>query len=101
MKARNSNDSLVYFFVDKCLPFRAAISCSHFQCFSDAVAHIVTNKTEKKLINYLDDYFFVALLIHLCNAQIDLFLQVCKSINFPVSLDKTYLPYHQCICRIF
>ena len=34
-------DGRVYYFVDKCLPFGASISCSHFQHFSDAVAHIL------------------------------------------------------------
>ena len=83
-------DGKTYFFVDKCLPFGASISCAIFQRFSNAVAHIVQFKTGKKLINYLDDYLFVALLQLLCNAQLQVFLQVCEQIKFPVSMDKTY-----------
>ena len=90
LKATNPEDGLTYFFIDKCLPFGAAISCSHFQYFSDAVAHIVKAKSGRDLINYLDDYFFAALLMHLCNAQIELFLQICETINFPVSIEKTF-----------
>ena len=57
IKAKNPDDGENLLFVNKCLPFGAAISCTHFQCFLDAVAHIVQGKTGKKLINYLDDYF--------------------------------------------
>ena len=34
-------DGKTYFFVDKCLPFGAAISCLHFQAFSDAIAFLM------------------------------------------------------------
>ena len=50
------------FFVDKCMPFGASISCAHFKKFLDTVAHIVQYKTHKKPINYLDNFFFAALL---------------------------------------
>ena len=80
----------MYYFVDKCLPFGASISCAHFQEFSNAVAHIVQWITKKSLLNYLDDFFFVALLRALCNQQTTVFLDICKQINFPVSLEKTF-----------
>ena len=64
MKARNPDDGQIYWFVDKCLPFGGSISCSHFQRFSNCVAHIVQWKIgpPRSLLNYLDDYFFVALM---------------------------------------
>ena len=80
----------MYYFVDKCLPFGAAISCSHFQRFSDAVAHIISTRTGRKLVNYLDNYLFIALLKLLCNTQVREFLWVCEHIQFPVSLEKTF-----------
>ena len=89
MKARCPLDGKFYYFVDKCLPFGAAISCAHFQRFLDAVAYIFKARTGKTTINYLDDYFFVALLATLCNGQVEEFLQICAIINFPVLLDKT------------
>ena len=61
MKATKSKDGKTYYFVDKCLPFGAAISCSHFQAFSDALAHITRYVTKQENINYLDDFFFAAL----------------------------------------
>ena len=57
---------------------------------SNAVAHIVEHRTKKNLVNYLDDYFFAALLAAICNKQVDEFLKVCKEINFPVALEKTF-----------
>ena len=76
--------------MDKCLPFGASISCSHFQRFSNAVKHIVEWKTKKGLVNYLDDFLFAALLAFMCNGQVKTFLEVCSLINFPVSMEKTF-----------
>ena len=42
MKAKSPIDGKIYYFVDKCLPFRASISCAHFQRFSNAISHIIT-----------------------------------------------------------
>ena len=90
MKARNPKTGKICYFIDKCLPFGSSISCAHFQAFSNAVAHIVKKKTRKNLINYLDDYFFAALLKLICNAQVQKFLDICALINFPVSMEKTF-----------
>ena len=40
LMAKSPIDQKTYFFVDKCMPFGAAISYSNFQRFSDAIAHI-------------------------------------------------------------
>ena len=90
MKAKHPKSGKIYYFVDKCLPFGASISCAHFQNFSNAVAHIVQKKTGHDLINYLDDYLFVALLRLMCNSQVKTFLNVCEMIKFPVSLNKMF-----------
>ena len=89
MKAVSPLDGKTYYFIEKYLPFRAAISCSHFQRFSNSVAHIVSKKTGKKLVNYLDDYLFIQALRLLCNLQVKQFLEICRIINFPVSMEKT------------
>ena len=90
MKAQNPTDHRWYYFVDKCMPFGASISCSHFQEFSNAIAHIVKFVTQIDNINYLDDFFFAALLKAICNGQIQAFINICREINFPVSMDKTF-----------
>ena len=90
MKCKSPLDGQWYYFFDKAVPFGCAISCALFQDFSDAVAFLVTHKTGKKLINYLDDFFFVALLKWWCDMQMTIFLNICERINFPVSLEKTF-----------
>ena len=90
MKAVSPLDGKTYYFVDKCLPFSASISCSHFQAFSDAVAFLVQSRTLKCTINYLDDYFFAAICKALCDMQVRTFIEICKMIRFPVSLEKTF-----------
>ena len=91
MKAQSPIDNKWYFFIDKCMPFGASISCSHFQRFSDAIAHIVKTLAKTENINYLDDFFFVALLKAFCDGQLQLFMKICHDINFPVSLEKTFM----------
>ena len=83
-------DGKIYYFVNKCLPFGASVSCAHFQAFSDAISHILRIKSGMDNVNYLDDFLFVALLRALCDGQIRLFLQICNKIGFPVSMDKTF-----------
>ena len=90
MKAEHPVTKVVKYFVDKCLPFGSSISCAIFQAFSDAVAWIVEYKTKKFNVNYLDDYLFAAALKRFCDKQLRIFLEVCKEINFPVALEKTF-----------
>ena len=91
LKAEHPETGQVYFFVDKCLPFGASISCSHFQCFSDALHHIVefVAQVRNKISNYLDDYLFLERAKWLCNRLVTTFLEICEQINFPVAEDKT------------
>ena len=89
MKAKSPIDGKWYYFVDKCKPFGSLISCAIFQHFSNAVAFLVTFRTKKKALNYLDDFFFTALLKMCCDGQLETFLKVCHEINFPVALEKT------------
>ena len=60
MKAESPLDGKTYYFVDKRMLFGASVSCSRFQKVSDATAYLVKWKTHQDLINYLDDYLFVA-----------------------------------------
>ena len=82
-------DGKLKYFFDKCLPFGAAISYYHFQNVSDAIAFLVSFRTKKPLINYLDDFLFAALWRAICNGQIKIFLDICDSINFLIAEDKT------------
>ena len=90
MMAKDPETGLTHYFIDKCLPFGALVSCAHFQHFSNAVAHLVKFRTGKDLVNYLDDYLFVALVKLMCDGQVNTFLAICHEIRFPVALEKTF-----------
>ena len=90
MKAKCLLNGRTFYFVDKCLPFGASISCALFQELSNAISHLVEFRTKKENINYLDDFFFAHIKTWFCNRQVEIFLQVCNEINFPVSMDKTF-----------
>ena len=90
MMAQDPKSGKDYFFFDKCLPFGSSISCAHFQAVSDAIAAIVEYRNKRETINYLDDFFFAALLKLLCDKQIQGFLDVCDEIQFPVAMEKTF-----------
>ena len=91
MKAKDPISGIVKYFVDKCLPFGASISCALFQAFSDALRHIfeTLEKIRNRTTNYLDDFLFMALSRMLCNALISRFLDLCAHLNVPMSQEKT------------
>ena len=91
LKAEDPRDGVIKYFVDKCLPFGASISCSHFQRFSNALKFLVEYITGKKfhLVNYLDDFLFIDITTRACNQLVRNFLELCNEINLPVALDKT------------
>ena len=76
--------------MEKCLPFGASISCSHYQRFSNALRHLIQKRTENKAVtNYLDDFLFAAVTKWLCDNCISLFINLCKELNIPVVMEKT------------
>ena len=90
LKAEDPRDGRMKYFVDKCLPFGASISCLHYQQFSNSLKHITTYKTGHKTItNYLDDFLFVAMLKIMCNQVISTFLEICRTLRILVALEKT------------
>ena len=88
MKAKSPIDGKWYYFIDKCLPFGASISCAHFQAFSDSVAHVVQYYTKKKVTNYLDNFLFAVLLKWLCDHQVNIFSGFAGKFNFLLILTK-------------
>ena len=63
--------------------------------FSDALRHIVEWKVsmtmfiQPVLTNYFDDFLFLAINAILCNGQVRVFLQICATIDCPISMEKT------------
>ena len=91
MKAEDPKTGQVMYFIDKCLPFGASISCSHFQRFSNALLHMVNTLSGKRhsVTNYLDDFLFMEESAEGCDKLVRKFLEICIMINFPVALEKT------------
>ena len=91
LKVEHQVTRQVFYFIDKCLPFGASISCSHFQRFSNALRHVVefVTRVHYLISNYLDNYLFINDTLEKCNNMVQVFLKVCDQIKFPVLLDKT------------
>ena len=91
LKAEDPETGQIYFFIDKCLPFGASISCSIFQKFSDCLKHIVEFllKLNDVVSNYLDDFLFMALLKESCDRMVSAFIKLCARINCPILDNKT------------
>ena len=53
MMAQDPADNKWKFFVDKCLPFGASISCAHYQRFSNALKHLIQFRIKRKINNQL------------------------------------------------
>ena len=83
-----------FYLVEKNLPFGASISCALFQDFSDALQHITEYLIGKKdrVTNYLDDFLFIVLMEMECNRMMDTFMDMCKTINCPLSPEKSERP---------
>ena len=90
MRVQHPESGEWFYFVDKCLPFGSSISCAIFQAISDAIAFMVRFRTSEDLVNYLDDYFFAALVQAWCDRQAQIFMEICKDIGLPVAIEKTF-----------
>ncbi len=77
---------------DKCLPFGLSSACSIFQRVSDALAHLVSSKTDNPVVNYLDDFFFADQSYTTCKEQLDTFTRTMDTVGFPWAPEKTALP---------
>ena len=91
-KAKDPKDNKYKFFVDKCLPFGASISCSYYQRFSNGLKHILQTRTGcvgHAIMNYLDDFLFLAIAQLIYNQMIQTFLDLCSELNLPVAIEKT------------
>ncbi len=88
-KAVNPQTKEVMYFVDKCLPSGSASSCQIYQRISNGLSWVVSRRTKKPNVNYLDDFLFADRGERSTNWQILIFLKTAREIGFPVSEDKT------------
>ena len=96
MKARDPDSKKWRYFVDKCLPFGAAISCAIFQRLSNALVHILNSKAYailyKGISNYLDDFLKVATTRMDCEKMLTTFHELCGRLGIPLALEKVIWP---------
>ena len=83
MKAKHPVTNELFIFIDKCLPFGASVSCSHFTEISEGLRHIVETMSGKRfhVTNYLDDFLFIEVSTNLCNNLMNRFLWLCREIS--------------------
>ena len=89
MRAKHPVTQVMYYFIDKCLPFGSSISCAHFQCFSDALAEILVAKMNVSVINYLDNFLFISESRLVCDHLITQFILLCNHLGCLVLEEKT------------
>ena len=92
MFAHHPETGKIQYFMDKCLPFGASISCALFQKFSNALCfmiHYRTNSPQRRITNYLDDFLFVACTLLKCNRLVQLFMEMCEELGVPIAHEKT------------
>ena len=88
-----------FYFIDKCLPFGASISCSHFQRFSNALNHVFEHLTgiHGQTTNYLDDFLFVSTSEEECNEMVRRFTAICNYLGVPIATEKTEWASTRCV----
>ena len=93
VKAKNPDTGEMQYFFDKCLPFSHSISCAIFQCFSNALKHLAEFVLNSKdcIVNYLDDFLFLATSKEECNRMVEEFTKLCKKLGVPIAEEKTEL----------
>ena len=79
-------------FFDKSLPFGGSISCSHYQRFSNCLAHLVEFHNDGKkyrITNYLDDFLFIGESEEETNDLVRKFYTICNRLGVPIATEKT------------
>ena len=93
LKAEDPTDGKFKYFIDKCLPFGASISCALYQKFSDALKHLLEHRMKqyngKAVTNCLDDFLFAAITKWLCNLMMEQFIKLCEYLGVSVAIEKT------------
>ena len=81
------------FYFDRCMPMGWTSSCRTFEIFSTAVEWVAWHKLKiDHIIHLLDDFLIVAPDRQLCQAQLDLFIDLCSYAGIPIATEKTFGP---------
>ena len=80
------------FYVDCCLPFGVAISCTIFKDVANLIQWIAENKADARLVCYLDDFFTSHIGQTICKNIMSTLLDVCSQVGMPMAPDKFVPP---------
>ena len=81
------------FYINVCLPFRAASSCLIFEKVAMLLEWIVVNETRRRYIShYLDDFPLLSHSDEDAQAFLDAFLDIMEQIGMPIAENKTIGP---------
>ena len=81
------------YYYDRCMPIGCSSSCLTFETFSTAVEWIARQRLSiAHILHLLDDFLIVASSATLCQAQLDLFLNLCSYLGIPMAPEKTCGP---------
>ena len=82
------------FYLDSCMPMGCASSCRTFEIFSTADEWLARHKLKiDHIIHLLDDFLIIAPDEQLCQAQLDLFIDLCSYVGIPIAPEKTCGPF--------
>ena len=90
MKASHPISGKTFYFTDKNMPFGGSISCSLYTAFSNALAHVISHYTgtQMRIVNYLDDFLFIAVSESQCNDMVRTFIRISEFLGIPMATDK-------------
>ena len=81
------------FYFDCSMPMGCASSCRIFEIFCTTVEWVAWHKLKiDHIIHLLDDFLIVAPDRQLCQAQLDLFIDLCSCSDIPIATEKTFGP---------
>ena len=80
------------FFINNYLSFGVSVSCVVFEDISMLIHKIAERRVGHALIHYLDDFFMVHKLVHVCSTLWSVLKQVLDEIGMPVLPEKVVGP---------
>ena len=85
-------------YYDLCLPMGASSSCRIFERFSNALKFILIHRFQiVNVTKILDDFLFVSSSKLTCQRYLDIFIDLCQTINIPLAKHKTVAPTNEII----
>jgi len=82
-----------FYYYDRCLAQGCSSSCRIFERFATALEWILKNKfAVKHSCHVLDDFLFLALAYPECKEFLEAWKKLCKILNIPLAIAKTFDP---------